>query len=182
MQLNIILSLTLFIVTNQCVLAKPTRLNKHCVDNLCISNLNYPTKKIQEKLANTKKYKELSGDILRLGSKPNGANPMLRFLEEPERNLCRTRTRKVYPKFVLGDDMEKRYVVNLKKFRQGIEFEQCVSETPEYATELMNIETKCVQQYTVIRFLVYNGATEELEYTEYPVPTTCLCMYKFKKT
>ena len=46
--------------------------------------------------------------------------------ESPEKFLCGSRTRVIYPESALNKDYEWMFVINTEKYRQGVRIEECM--------------------------------------------------------
>ncbi|XP_049820713.1 uncharacterized protein LOC109595358 isoform X2 [Aethina tumida] len=155
--------------------------NARCEFNMCDRADKYPTAQIQKSIRQGKalQYKKLAGTVIQPGALPESDKGMLRSLDTSLNNVCRTRKRTFFPQYIKGHNLEKKWIVNVKGFKQGVQYESCASEKPDNVIDIADSETKCVQHYTVVRLLAFNQKNE-FEYAEYEVPTTCVCMFERK--
>ncbi|XP_028130140.2 uncharacterized protein LOC114326108 [Diabrotica virgifera virgifera] len=148
------------------------------LNQLCTNSTAYPKLAIKRLLKrNKKQFGYLAGSVIAPAF--DFTSDLLRA-PEVEENMCRTKKISMTPKVAFDIKKNRKFIVNVEDFQQIITYETCIDlgESCFGNSAIPNdFETLCKQAYTVVRLLSVTH-TGKLEYSYFPVPSTCVCSYR----
>ncbi|TMW40101.1 hypothetical protein DOY81_014819, partial [Sarcophaga bullata] len=158
--------------------------SKDCVEGdarsgkpFCTRLRNYPEQSHLEEIIKTKfnNLESFFGEDLLLPQ-----NISQRMNNEPiEEFLCRSRTRVIYPEAGLNKDYDWLFIINTKKYKQGVRIEECINEGSVCGentglTLPNHYKATCKQNYIYRSLVAY--ANETIVKDQFKMPSCCKCV------
>ncbi|XP_044259462.1 uncharacterized protein LOC123007975 [Tribolium madens] len=150
-----------------------------CLFKICENVPSYPENKIRAMIEENKALHSYFGDsVIEPSSLDSGISIVSRNNEVME-PFCRTRDVSSLPRLMMDVDHVERSIANTDKYKQVIKYQICDFEENEgcFPGSILNLKTRCVQKYNVIKLMTANLETNSLEYRKFEIPSTCVCTY-----